>query len=332
MYSLTDAPGALYGNNVDKKATVPMNLVGSNRPLLSFWHRYNLEDKKDYGYVEVSKDSGATWSCLFYTTGNSAEQWFKEEIDLSPFANKQVQVRFRIKTDGSGQREGWYVDDVEVSENITTTALPFLDDAETSSSDDNWIASSWQRIATDGHDSAHCWSRPAFTARSDLSTALVLRGRIDLSAVVNPQLSFSHHKSGTGDVYISPDGGHTWTRIYHNTSTWTDWRKTDVDLSTHAGLSNVALKFTMAAGQLWNIDDVEVTGESVSRPTLTAYVEAGAAKLSWTPFGTGSYTVQWSEDLNVWTAEPGMPITGTVFSIGEIPALPTRRFYRVSSP
>jgi hypothetical protein len=127
--SLTDSPGGAYENSVDKKATVPVNLSGSNRPLLSFWHRYNLEEGKDYGYVEVSKDGGANWQCLLFVTGNSAAKWFKAEIDLSPYANKEIRLRFRIVTDGSGVFDGWYIDDVVVSENEAITAFPFSDDA-----------------------------------------------------------------------------------------------------------------------------------------------------------------------------------------------------------
>ncbi len=205
--SLTDSPVGAYENSVDKKATVPISLLGGNRPLLSFWQRYNLEEGKDYGYVEVSQDSGATWGCLFFVTGNSGINWFQAQIDLSPYANKEIRLRFRIVTDGSGVFAGWYIDDVEVSENEATTGFPFSDDAETSASNDKWIASSWERIATDGHNSLHCWFRPAM-GRSDISTGLVLRGTMDFGVATNPQLSFWHHKPGYyGYVYISIDGG-----------------------------------------------------------------------------------------------------------------------------
>jgi hypothetical protein len=331
-YCWTDSPGTSYQNNIDRSLTTVIDLTGSTRPSLSFWHRYILEDKKDYGYVEVSKDAGVTWSCLFFTTGNSANQWFREEIDLSAFTNQQIYLAFRIKTDGAGQQDGWYVDDVEVSENNATTPLPFLDDAETASSDANWIASSWERIPTDGHDSTHCWTRPAMIARSDFATELVLRGTIDLTHVSNPKLSFWHHKNGTGQVYVSSNGGQTWTRIYNDGSTWTDWREKELDLSAYVGSADVVVKFSMGYGQLWSLDDIEITGEITAPPTLTIFVEGGVLRLSWSQFGTGQYTVERSDDLTVWTPEAGMPITDTVFSIGDPASLPRRRFYRVSAP
>ncbi len=331
-YSWTDSPGASYENNIDRSLTTVVDLTASNRPLLSFWHRYNLEGGKDFGYVEVSKDAGSTWECLFFITGNSATEWFREEVDLSPYANKQIYLRFRIITDGTGRQDGWHVDDVEVSENAATTPFPFSDDAETPSSDGNWIASAWERIATDGHNSAHCWLRPDMRDRSDFSTSLVLRGNMDFSQLQNPQLSFWHHKSGTGDVYLSTDGGHTWTRVYRDTSTWADWRRSQVDLSAHTGASNVVLRFSMGYGQRWHVDDVEITGEWVGRPTLTISIEGSLARLSWSAFGAGSYTVERSDDLKVWTPEPGMPITDITFPIGQVSGLPRWRFWRVSAP
>jgi hypothetical protein len=38
----------------------------------------------------------------------------KSVIDLSSFAGHNAQFRFRIGSDGSVGREGWYIDDVKV--------------------------------------------------------------------------------------------------------------------------------------------------------------------------------------------------------------------------
>ncbi len=331
-YCWTDSPVGRYENNTSRSLQTILDLTGSNRPLLSFWHRYNLEENKDFGFVEVSTDGQKTWASRFFVTGYEGPTWFKEEIDLSVYAGTaELYVRFRIVSDASGNRDGWYIDDVEVSENSATIAFPFFDDMETATSDDNWIASAWQRIPTDGHESSYCWSRPHRNAYD--YPGLVLRGTMDFSWVTNPQLSFWHHKGyGNGDVYVSSDGGHTWDRVYRNASTWVDWQKTEVDLSAYSGLSDIAIQFALDSNGPWLIDDVEITGEWTGAPELQIAVEDGAGTLSWTPFGTGSYTVEWSEDLNVWTPETGMPITEASWLIGQIDSLGGWRFWRVSAP
>lgn len=43
------------------------------------------------------------------------EDWTQSIVDLSPYVGGQVRLRFRLATDTSVGREGWYVDDVSVS-------------------------------------------------------------------------------------------------------------------------------------------------------------------------------------------------------------------------
>ena len=54
------------------------------------------------------------------------------EIDLSDYAYEpSVWLRFRMETNGSQRYDGWYIDDVSVTENSgTTLAFPFFDDVE----------------------------------------------------------------------------------------------------------------------------------------------------------------------------------------------------------
>ncbi len=105
-----------------------------------------------------------------------------------------------------------------------------------------------------------------------------------------------------------------------------------MNLFPYTGESNVVIKFAMPNSNGWYLDDIEITGEFTGPPELQISVAAGAATLSWTPFGTGSYTVEWSEDLKAWTLETGMPITNTLWPAGPLDAYGRLRFWRVSSP
>ena len=108
--------------------------------VLRFWHWMDAETSAAYpgmaydgGLVEISVNGGA-WTQVTpaggYThtvrTGGTPGpfpagtaifsgtfDWGEEEIDLTGVSGS-VRVRFRFGTDGAVEREGWYVDDVEV--------------------------------------------------------------------------------------------------------------------------------------------------------------------------------------------------------------------------
>jgi extracellular elastinolytic metalloproteinase len=122
-------------------------VVLSGTPILRFWHHYNHETNSygnyDGGVVEISTDSGATWTDLGsemtpngYTgtistccespiagrrafTGNS-NGYIETLVDLSSYMGQSVQIRFRMATDNGGTSyRGWYVDDVEIVDKAT---------------------------------------------------------------------------------------------------------------------------------------------------------------------------------------------------------------------
>ena len=101
-----------YPANVDASLTSePIALLSGS--CLSFWHRYDLEENQDFGYVEICDDTG--WVCLNgYDTGNS-DGWVRESFDLSGYPSGSViKIRFRLVSDEQNSGEGWFIDDVFV--------------------------------------------------------------------------------------------------------------------------------------------------------------------------------------------------------------------------
>ncbi len=105
---------------------------------LWFRHAYDFEPNWDGGVVEYTTDAGSTWTDagpLFthnpYAFGNINESagtalsgrpaftntiggYYSSRIDLSSLAGQSVRFRFRIATDSSVGRMGWFIDDVAV--------------------------------------------------------------------------------------------------------------------------------------------------------------------------------------------------------------------------
>ena len=116
-YGAHDSPGTYYENNANRSLTraTAISLSGTTAPALAFWHRYSLEEGYDWGYVEASSN-GTVWIPLASYTGNQGE-WTYEQVDLTPFADMpSFWFRFRLVTDDSVVRDGWFLDDVVLGE------------------------------------------------------------------------------------------------------------------------------------------------------------------------------------------------------------------------
>ena len=124
--SATDSPSTLYGSWLDASLTLAssVDLTSATRPVLSFWHRYQIEDGYDFGYVEISTDGGTSWGLPVATFTGAVGDWVREQIDLSAYTGSaDVRVRFRLESDGTVQQDGWYVDDVVIADGPAAVAL-----------------------------------------------------------------------------------------------------------------------------------------------------------------------------------------------------------------
>jgi len=163
-HSWTDSPGADYANNVNISVTTSLAINVSTAitvPVLSFWQKYDVESYFDQAYVQVSNDGGAAWTTLASYSGVNTS-WTQEELNLSSYSGQDILIRFRLQTDASVTRGGWYLDDVEVkqiSSNAKTQAQSAID--ELYSRDMTSIGGGLQRgqeqLSTLGQ-TAHSWA------------------------------------------------------------------------------------------------------------------------------------------------------------------------------
>lgn len=143
--SLNPARGSKCWYGVGTSSTTIQNLEMANTVLVSassklrFKHQYNFEHEWDGGVVEISSDSGGTWTDLethfekngydttLRSTGplgatdaftGASLEYITSIVDLSSFAGDRVIIRFRIATDGGAGSYGWYIDDVFISDEV----------------------------------------------------------------------------------------------------------------------------------------------------------------------------------------------------------------------
>jgi hypothetical protein len=107
---------------------------------LNFWNYQIIEHRSaggcwDGAIIEISTDAGTSWTQLTSSTHpydgliqsgfsnplagldgwcGDPRPWHRPVVNLDAYAGQTVQFRFRLGTDNSVSREGWYIDDVRV--------------------------------------------------------------------------------------------------------------------------------------------------------------------------------------------------------------------------
>ena len=141
------------GNESDMTLTREFDFTNVSGPVaFSFSTWYDLEKDYDYLFLEVSED-GEHWQIITTPSGTGdnpsgnsygwgyngkTNHWIREDVDLSQYAGKKVQLRFEYVTDAAVTGEGFLLDDVSVD------AVNYKSDFE--SDDGGWVAAGFLRV------------------------------------------------------------------------------------------------------------------------------------------------------------------------------------------
>jgi len=152
-YSGLSAFATNLGNESDMTLTREFDFTNVNSPVtLSFSTWYDLEKDYDYMYLEVSEDD-KNWQIITTPSGTgenpsgnsygwgyngATNDWIQEDVDLSQYAGKKVQVRFEYVTDAAVTGEGFLLD------NVAVDAVNYKSGFETD--DGGWTANGFSRV------------------------------------------------------------------------------------------------------------------------------------------------------------------------------------------
>ncbi|MBV7320743.1 S8 family peptidase [Bacillus halotolerans] len=105
-----------YANGANMNLTMPpIDVPDSGGLFLQFKSWHNLENDFDYGYVFVLPEGETNWEQAGVYNGKTSN-WTSEEINLSAYRGQNIRVMFNLQSDESIAKEGWYVDDVQLSD------------------------------------------------------------------------------------------------------------------------------------------------------------------------------------------------------------------------
>lgn len=112
-----------------------INLAGTVNPRLEYFARWSNERNYDYVRIQLSTNSGSTWSNLSgrHTTTVGGQPaytanmgtWAWESINLTSYTGRQILLRFNLISDAGLRGDGFYFDNLRVvdyRDSITTDA------------------------------------------------------------------------------------------------------------------------------------------------------------------------------------------------------------------
>lgn len=133
--------GQNQSNTCNDLLTQSISLTAGQNSQLNFWTTYDIENEWDGGVVEVTTDEiqwnqetltpnypgsfrSSTDACEYDTgtpsfTGTIAN-WQQHSMDLSSYQGQNIKIRWNYSTDGAVNNQGWYLDDISV----TNTQIP----------------------------------------------------------------------------------------------------------------------------------------------------------------------------------------------------------------
>ena len=125
------------------------DLTTASAPIFSFASYWSFEADYDYGYFEVSEDSGTTWTRLadmdgifvddgLGNMGLNGENQGTLRFDLAAYAGKTITLRLHYTSDVGVQWAGWWADDLTLADGATTL---FFDDVESGAG--SWTTNHW---------------------------------------------------------------------------------------------------------------------------------------------------------------------------------------------
>ena len=122
-FCISSFPGDSYEDNIEINLRSKFGLRRKylKNAVISIWTKYELEEDKDFGFVEISLDNGTSWEFLENPFTGTQDNWIKKSFELGTYYLENedtLTLRFRLQTDSTQTRPmaGWYIDDISIKQ------------------------------------------------------------------------------------------------------------------------------------------------------------------------------------------------------------------------
>lgn len=281
FYSGSNSARVNAVTNSESWLVSPMiDLTTVTDPVLVFYNYFDDGSASQYNdehIIKVSTDYtnngnplSATWDDVYFSDYFDYLTWYRKQVSLVDYAGQTIYIAFYYKGNVSGSPQygtDWYIDDVIVEEK---TIEDFEDEFNFPPVGWSIMGDEWEQ-GFDGYNSNYSALASYYY---DPGLEQVYRWLVspsyDLSVFSTPILRYYEQSFtgfgglGTHEVYISNNGGSSWSSI-RNTISNPTWELVELDLSVYAGqIIQIAFVYSFDTqgqevdGSEWYIDDVAV--------------------------------------------------------------------------
>ncbi|PET77341.1 hypothetical protein CN514_01200, partial [Bacillus sp. AFS001701] len=104
-----------YSENERMFLKSPPIVLPKGSAYLQFKNWYDIEENNDYAFVAVKTDDDENWYLVAKYGGSMTGGFSDEEIDLSEYAGKKINIAFAFMSNESNNKQGWFIDDVRLT-------------------------------------------------------------------------------------------------------------------------------------------------------------------------------------------------------------------------
>ena len=121
FHAWTDSPGGNYSRNTNSfialNKDIDLTPYPKTKLFLVFYYSFSRSDDSDYLKIEISKDGGQTWFGGTILSWDTSGCWYSSVTVPIPetYKSSKFRFRFRLLTNGTGNADGIYIDDVAIS-------------------------------------------------------------------------------------------------------------------------------------------------------------------------------------------------------------------------
>lgn len=295
----------LSGNYFDNESatltspSIDLSAFGGQDILLEWWQWLVSEEGFDYAAVEVSNDSGGSWTPVFGpVSGNINGEWTKYSIYLGPaYAVSDLRIRFSFQTDGSVTMPGYYIDDVGVGVVYKAPSL-YAEDFE--ASDGGYAISgltSWEwgtptRGPSGAHSGVNVWATNLENDYHNNEEGAITSPVIDLTGADSKPMLLSwwqwlQTESGYDFASVDVYNGTEWIQVYSASGPidW-DWYPNAVYLGPEYAIPDFQIRFGLLSDSSvtypgFYVDDVAVDLYTDQPPSVSCDLQAGGLVLGY---------------------------------------------------